>query len=210
MAEGEHAAGARTTLDAVLPRILDHFAAKNTARETALAASRAIIRHSANAIRAVHRGEFTTAEQLLAEAASVRNGAVASLEGHADVYHAGFLHDAQKEYAEARATLALVSGAPLPSPEAIGVEYPAYLNGIAEAIGELRRWMLDRLRAGDQSRAEEILTAMDDIYSALTLIDFPDAMTGNLRRTTDQARGILERTRGDLTIATVLREAGRG
>ena len=194
-------------LDTIIPRILDHFAAKNAAREQALSASRAIIRMSANSIRAVHRGEFEQAAKLLDEAKQVRDAAVAALEGHADVYYAGFLHDAQKEYAEARTPLALLTGAAIPSPEDLGVEYPAYLNGIAEAVGEMRRMVLDRLRAGQFDGCERILDAMDDIYSVLVTIDFPDAMTGGLRRTTDQTRGILEKTRGDLTMAIVQRRA---
>ena len=196
-------------LETIIPRILDHFAAKNAAREQALSASRTIIRMSANSIRAVHRGEFEKAAAQLDEAKGVRDAAVKALEGHADVYHAGFLHDAQKEYAEARTTLALLSGGSIPSPEELGVEYPAYLNGIAEAVGEMRRMVLDRLRAGEYDGCEEILDAMDDIYSVLVTIDFPDAMTGGLRRTTDQTRGILEKTRGDLTMAMVQREAIR-
>lgn len=194
-------------LDQVIPRILDHFAEKNAAREKALSASRTIIRMSANAIRAVHRGEFAPAAAMLDEARTVRDEAVRALAGHGDVYYAGFLHDAQKEYAEARSTLALLSGKPLPAPEELGVEYPAYLNGIAEAVGELRRSLLDRLRAGDFTGCEEMLQAMDDIYSVLVTIDYPDAMTGGLRRTTDQTRGILEKTRGDLTMAIALRRA---
>jgi translin len=198
-----------TPLETIIPRILDHFAAKNAAREQALSASRAIIRMSANSIRAVHRGEFTEASRMLGEAKRVRDDAVAALEGHADVYYAGFLHDAQKEYAEARTTLALLTGGAIPSPEELGVEYPAYLNGIAEAVGEMRRMILDRLRAGHFDGCEEILDAMDHIYSVLVTIDFPDAMTGGLRRTTDQTRGILEKTRGDLTMAIVQRQAIR-
>lgn len=194
-------------LEDIVPRILEHFAEKNAAREKALAASRAIIRLSANGIRAVHRGEFSRAAQMLDEARAVRNDAVAALAGHGDVYYAGFLHDAQKEYAEARTTLALLSGGQIPSPEALEVEYPAYLNGIAEAVGEMRRMILDRLRRGEFEGCEELLQAMDDIYSVLITIDFPDAMTGGLRRTTDQTRGILERTRGDLTMAILQRDA---
>jgi translin len=196
-------------LDSIIPRILDNFAEKNAAREKALTASRTLIRMSANAIRAVHRGEFAQAESMLDEARQVRDDAVAALAGHGDIYHAGFLHDAQKEYAEARTTLALLSGGAIPEPEALGVEYPAYLNGIAEAVGELRRMLLDRLRNGRYEGCEELLQAMDDIYSVLVTIDYPDAMTGGLRRTTDQTRGILEKTRGDLTMAMVQREAIR-
>ena len=194
-------------LEQIVPRILDHLAEKNAAREKALAASRILIRLSANAIRAIHRAEFARAADMLDEARTVRDGAVAALAGHADVYHAGFLHDAQKEYAEARTTLALLTGGSIPAPEDLGVEYPAYLNGIAEAVGEVRRMILDRLRRGEFEGCEGLLQAMDDIYSVLITIDFPDAMTGGLRRTTDQTRGILEKTRGDLTMAILQRDA---
>jgi translin len=194
-------------LESIVPRILEHFSAKNAAREQTLTACRTIIRLSANSIRAVHRGEFETASTILHEARAIHDAALASNRAHGDIYFAGFVHDAQKEYAEACSTLALLSGAPLPSPEDLDVEYPAYLNGIAEAIGELRRALLDRLRNGQYEGCEDILRAMDDIYAVLVAIDFPDAMTGGLRRTTDQSRGILERTRGDLTMAIVQRQA---
>ena len=194
-----------SNLDQILERITGHLAAKNKAREAGLTASRAIIRLSANSIRAIHRADRAEAERLLDEARAIRDEAVRALEGHADIYHAGFVHDALKEYAEARTTLALLTGEKLPDPGELGVEYPAYLNGIAEAVGELRRAVLDRLRHGRYEECEALLEAMDDIYAALVTVDFPDAMTGGLRRTTDQTRGILERTRGDLTMAIVQR-----
>jgi translin len=202
--------GDTRALDSILGRITAELTAKNKAREVGLAASRAIIRLSANAIRAIHRGERDEAERLLGEAVRTKDEALAALAPHPDIYHAGFLHDALKEYAEARATVALLSGEALPDPDEIGVEYPAYLNGIAEAVGELRRGVLDRLRQGRYDECEGLLEAMDDIYAGLVTIDFPDAMTGGLRRTTDQTRGILERTRGDLTMAMVQRDAMRG
>ena len=115
-----------------------------------------------------------------------------------------FVHDAQKEFAEASTTLALVTGKPLPEPETIGVSYAAYLNGLGEAVGELRRYLLDSLRRNDLSRCEELLAIMDDVYSVLITMDFPDGITYGLRRTSDAVRGILEKTRGDLTL--VLRQ----
>lgn len=188
--------------------ILERFAAKNAARGEALAASRLIIRMSANAIRAVHRGELEAARRLIAEARATHAQAVRALEGHADIYHAGFLHDAQKELVEAVATLELSAGGTVPGPGELGVEDAAYLNGIGEAVGELRRIILDRLRAGSPDGCEELLAAMDDVYGVLVTVDYPDAMTGGLRRTTDQVRGILEKTRGDLTMAMVIRRGG--
>ena len=189
------------------PRIVEHLNEKHAAREKALRASRALIQASARSIRQVHRGELAEAEARLDAARAAADEGFAGLGGHPDIEHAGFVHDAEKEYAEARATLALVSGATLPSPEELGVSAAAWLNGIAEAAGELRRTVLDRLRQGEFEGCEALLDAMDDIYSLLVTIDFPDAMTGGLRRTTDQTRGILERTRGDLTMAIVQRRA---
>ena len=172
---------------------------KHRAREVALAACRRTIQSCAASIRAVHREQFESAERLAGEAAGHLSEAVDRLGDHHDVRYAGFVHDAAKEYAEARMTLAFVRGDPLPAAEELGVEVQAYLNGMAEAASELRRYLLDLLRRGRPERGEEILGLMDDVYSLLVTIDFPDAMTGHLRRTTDALRAVLERTRGDLT-----------
>ena len=174
---------------------------KHKAREITLAACRKTIQACAASIRAVHREQFETAEELSAQAQAHLTEALAAVEHHPDIRHAGFVHDASKEYAEARMTLAFVRGDPLPAAdELVGVEVQAYLNGMAEAASELRRYILDLLRRGRPERGEELLGYMDDVYSLLITIDFPDAMTGGLRRTTDALRGVLERTRGDLTM----------
>jgi len=193
-------------LEPIMERVRAVFADKHSARERALPLCREALRHSANAIRAVHREEFSVAGELIDRARGLLDQARDALRDHRDIYYAGFVHDAQKEYVEACATLALVAGRPLPEPESLSVELPAYLNGLGEAVGELRRHLLDKLRAGDVGRCEAILTAMDDIYGVLVTLDYPDAMTGGLRRTTDAVRGILERTRGDLTISVRQRE----
>jgi translin len=125
----------------------------------------------------------------------------ADARSYPDVYFAGYLQDALKELAEASIVLAVVQGENLPEPEALGIEYPAYLNGLGEAIGEMRRAALDCMRRNDITEAERLLGVMDDVLSALVTIDFPDSLTGNLRRTTDMVRGVTERTRGDLTTA---------
>jgi translin len=174
---------------------------KHKAREVTLAACRKTIQACAASIRAVHREDYDTAEELSAQAAAHLAQAMAAVENHPDIRHAGFVHDASKEYAEARMTLAFVRGDPLPAAEElVGVEVQAYLNGMAEAASELRRYILDLLRRGRPERGEELLGYMDDVYSLLITVDFPDAMTGGLRRTTDALRGVLERTRGDLTM----------
>jgi translin len=189
-------------LESLAEKIRLYFSTKDAAREKALRLSREIIRYSATTIRAVHRQEKVNAEQLLASAqALLKELADDVLKKNNDLAYAGFVHDAQKELAEASCTLAIVSSKPLPEPEALGVSYPAYLNGLGEAVGELRRYILDSLRRNDLSRCEELLSTMDDIYSVLMTMDFPDGITYGLRRTSDAIRGILERTRGDLTLA---------
>jgi translin len=182
------------------------FTAKHRAREEALPLCRDTIRLSANAIRCVHRREFAAAEKLIAKAAANLKQADAGLAKCRDIFHAGFVHDAQKEYVEAATTLALIAGRPLPSPDDLGVLAAAYMNGIAETIGELRRHLLDSLREGDVQHCEDTLGAMGDIYDVLVTMDFPEAITSGLRRSTDAMRGILERTRGDFTMAAVQRE----
>jgi translin len=174
---------------------------KNTAREQALRWSRELVRACANSIRAIHRREFDGAQGLLAEAHELNGRIGALLGGMGDIYWAGYVQDAQKELVEACCTLALVQGAALPAPAELGVAPAAFLNGLAEAVGELRRYVLDMLRRGEVDGCELLLGKMDDIYSLLVTLDYPDALTGGLRRSTDNTRGILEKTRGDLTLA---------
>jgi len=196
---------ATNNLEAIAEKIRLYFSAKDAAREKALRLSREVIRYSANAIRAVHRQEEVSAEQILNSArVLLKELADDVLRNNDEFAHAGFVHDAQKEFAEASTTLAIVSGKSLPEPEALGVSYPAYLNGLGEAVGEMRRYLLDSLRRNDLSRCEELLAIMDDIYSVIMTMDFPEGVTYGLRRTSDAVRGILERTRGDLTL--VLRQ----
>jgi translin len=185
------------------------LAAKDAAREKALPLAREAIRHSSTAIPAVHRQEFETAAGLVRSANECLRQAEAALAAHAVLATSGIIMDAQKELTEANVTLAVVTGRELPSPQGLGVEAAAYLNGLGEAAGELRRYLLDRMRQGDLSRGEELLGAMDDIYSVLVTMDFPDAITGGLRRTTDMVRGVLERTRSDLTLAMRQQDLGK-
>lgn len=182
---------------------IDYFTLKHAAREQALPRSRAAIRCCANAIRATHRQEFAVANGLIEQAATLLREMEQGLHDHLDIFHAGFVQDAQKEYAEAVTFTALAQHQPLATPGELTVSYAAYLNGLAEAVGELRRYLLDQLRRGHIENCEAYLNYMDDIYAILTTVDFPDAITGGLRRTTDAARGILEKTRGDLTAAVV-------
>ncbi|HLB28703.1 MAG TPA: haloacid dehalogenase [Dehalococcoidia bacterium] len=195
-------------LEAIIEGLRAHLNAKHRAREEALSPCREATRLAANAIRAVHRREFSRAQELLARARGLLDGAARALQGHGSVLYAGFLQDAQKELCEGALTLALVAGQPLPTPQEMEVEAAPYLNGLGEAVGELRRHLLDSLRRGDVVYCESLLSAMDEIYGHLVTMDYPEAVTGGLRRTTDAVRGILERTRGDLTLAALQKELG--
>ena len=190
-------------LDDVTRELHRRFDAKVAARERALPAARRSIRASADAIRAVHRGEFDRADELIEASHEALRAGLDAVIDQPDVHFAGYLQDAQKEYAEARVTRALVAGEELPDPETLDVEDAPYLNGIAEAIGEGRRHVLDLLRAGDVERGQSMLGVLEDLYGVLVTMDYPDAITLNLRRSTDVARSLIEKTRGDLAIAAM-------
>jgi translin len=192
--------GITDNLDSIGEAIRQSFTDKDSAREQVLPLCRDVIRHSSKAIRAVHRQEFDAAKEILDSAEGLLSQAKKATSGHEELENTGFFRDAQKEYSEALITLALVTGSQVPSPKKLAVEYAPYLNGMGEAVGELRRFILDGIRREDFSRGEELLEAMDDIYSVLVTMDFPDAITGGLRRTTDMVRGVLEKTRSDLTL----------
>jgi translin len=195
------------SLDQISEEVRLRFDQRMDARERALPAARRAIRSCANAIRAIHRSEWEQAHRLMDQAKAAIDEGLSAVHDHPEIGFAGYLQDAQKEYAEARITEAVVTGvSQLPSPEELGVEDAPFLNGMAEAIGEGRRHILDLLRHGEVDRGEAILSAMDDIYYVLASMDYPDAITMNLRRSTDVARSLIEKTRGDLSIAIVQRQ----
>lgn len=187
------------SLEEIAENIRKTLEAKNAAREVLIAESRVLIRHCANAIRAMHRQEWDSARTLLDTARGVLDGMKRSVEGYPDLYFAGYTQDSFKEYVEAAAAYALVRGEPLPTPQDLAIDEATYLNGLAEAATELRRYILDILRHEHSEEAERLLTAMDAIYDTLVTFDFPDAISGGLRHRTDNVRGVLERTRGDMT-----------
>lgn len=196
-------------ITAIADEIIQRFETVNAARDRALTEGRQIVRLSAHTIRAVHRGEFPEAQRLLTEAQQRLTALTSALTPYPNLVWAGYVQDAMKEFTEARAVYAIVHGEPIPAPAELGVEDAPYLNALAEAASELRRQVLDLLRAGNVDRAEHLLATMDDIYGVLVTIDFPDAITGGLRRTTDQLRAVLERTRGDLTLSVQQRRLER-
>ncbi|MCJ7605960.1 MAG: haloacid dehalogenase, partial [Dehalococcoidales bacterium] len=186
-------------LESISETVRRGLAAKDEAREKMLPLCRDAIRYCSQSIRAIHRQEFDRAVEMLGSARDLVIQAEDAVAAHPELGNTGIVRDAQKELAEGNITLAIVCGQNLPTPAELKVEGAAYLNGLGEAVGEVRRYVLDAMRRGDLSRCEELLGAMDDIYSVLVTMDYPDAVTGGLRRTTDMVRGVLERTRSDLT-----------
>jgi translin len=188
-------------LEVIAERIHTSFEARTASRDKILSQARTLTRHCANAIRAIHRNEEELATENLAQAEVLVNGFHQAKREYPDLYYAGYTQDALKEYAEASIVCALLLNLDLPSPEDLGVEFATYLQGLAEAVGELRRRCLDDLLHEHPEEAVRLLGHMDDIYAILVSMDYPDAITGGLRRLTDLARGIIERTRGDLTLS---------
>lgn len=182
-------------------RLRAYLDAEDAAREQALVLSRELTRRAASAIRAVHRGEWEEADRTLQEAAQIAAQLRELLSAHGWVYMAGFVQDAQKEYAEAQISRALIGGQPLPTPEELEVEPVPYLNGLAESTGELRRHIVDAIRQDALDHSEELLQVMDEVYDLLVTFDYPDALSMGLKRRLDVVRGVLERTRSDLTNA---------
>lgn len=178
-----------------------NFEARTRARDQALAQARQLTRHAAQAIRAIHRSEYDLAQEFLGQARLLVDALKTDLAVYPDLYFAGYTQDAIKEYAEATLTDAMVRNLPLPMPADMGVEVATYVNGLAEVSGELRRRCMDILRKGYSEEAERLLGCMDEIYALLVTLDYPDAVTNGLRRQTDLVRGIVEKTRGDLTVS---------
>jgi len=188
-------------LDTIAESIHQSFETRTKVRDKALEQTRLLIRHCANAIRAVHREDQDLAQKYLKDAAVLAQDLTKNAVDHPDFYYAGYTQDALKEYAEAHLTYALINGNSIPSPEELNIEAAPYIKGLAETSGELRRRCLDMLRRDRSKEAERILEDMDDIYAVLVTMDYPNAITGGLRRQTDIVRSITERTRGDLTLS---------
>jgi translin len=188
-------------LESIADGIRQHFDVRTAKRDEALKQARQLTRACSLAIRAVHRDDKEAMETNLAEAQHLADKLREDLKQYPDLFYAGYTQDSLKEFVEANVTCALIQSQPLQTPEELGVEDATYLNGLAEVVGELRRRTLDILRSGYSQEAERLLGHMDEIYSVLVTMDYPDAITNGLRRQTDLARGIIEKTRGDVTFS---------
>ena len=189
-------------LDLICEQVRREFDQKTALRDEALKQARELTRHASLAIRAIHREEQDEAQLEIDQARELAHALTNTLKtNHPDLFFAGYTQDAIKEYCEACLTVAMIKGEALPTPQELGAEPPAYLNGLTETLGELRRRCLDLLRPGYSAEVERLLALMDDVFTQLVTMDYPDAITDGLRRRTDLARGIIERTRADITVS---------
>lgn len=186
-------------LETIADRIRQNFDVRTSKRDEALKLARQLTRACSLAIRAVHRDDMEAMEASLAEAHTLADILRNDLKDHPELFYTGYTQDSLKEFVEANVTCALIQNKALQTPEELRVEDATYLNGLAEVVGELRRRTLDILRSGYSEEAERLLGHMDEIYAVLVTMDYPDAITNGLRRQTDLARGIIEKTRGDVT-----------
>ncbi|MDT7893090.1 MAG: hypothetical protein RRA51_02115 [Armatimonadota bacterium] len=189
------------SLSEILTSIRQRLDRKEELREQVLPLARQLIRESAALIKNAHRKEWDEAQnrrKVLLEAVSELKVKLAEAP---DLWFAGFVQDALKEVAEACIVYALLRDEPVPSPEDLGIDDAPYLNGLLEAMGELRRATLDAIRSEDLSTAEKFLAIMDEVYFEAMTFDQADAITQGARRRTDALRAILERTRSDITLA---------
>jgi len=189
-------------LDLICDQIRRGFDQKTALRDEALKQARELTRHASLAIRAIHREDQAEAHAEIALGRELAQALTNTLRvEHPDLFFAGYTQDAIKEYCEACLTVAMIKGEALPTPQELDAEPPAYLNGLTETLGELRRRCLDLLRPGYSAEVERLLAMMDDVFTQLVTMDYPDAITDGLRRRTDLARGIIERTRADITVS---------
>lgn len=189
-------------LDLICDQIRRGFDQKTALRDEALKQARELTRHASLAIRAIHREDQAEAQAEIALGRELAQALTNTLRvEHPDLFFTGYTQDAIKEYCEACLTVAMIKGEALPTPQELDAEPPAYLNGLTETLGELRRRCLDLLRPGYSAEVERLLAMMDDIFTQLVTMDYPDAITDGLRRRTDLARGIIERTRADITVS---------
>ena len=189
-------------LDLICDQIRRGFDQKTALRDEALKQARELTRHASLAIRAIHREDQAEAQAEIALGRELAQALTNTLRtAHPDLFFAGYTQDAIKEYCEACLTVAMIKGEALPTPQELDAEPPAYLNGLTETLGELRRRCLDLLRPGYSAEVERLLAMMDDVFTQLVTMDYPDAITDGLRRRTDLARGIIERTRADITVS---------
>ncbi len=188
-------------LDGIIEKIENHIGEKEKVREDALKASRDIIIFCRKGIQQLHRNQMEEAESYMKQASSRLAQLYEITMGHADVFHTGFVENAAQEYVEIQCLYNIMKGVDLPDPDAIQTTYSAYLLGLCDVVGELRRGALDFMLEGNTQKANEYLGYMDRIYDAIMSFDYPSALVP-IKKKQDMVRSLIEKTRGELVVSS--------
>jgi translin len=177
-------------------------------REIILKLSRKVIRDCSIAIKSIHRKEFDQYRERLLNVKETHKELLELVNRNPGVF-LKHLKTPEQEYAEAVAFYSITSKEPLPLPSDLDIKPLNYALGLADVIGELRRYTLDNIRNSIVEDLNYVLESMDDIYTQLFSIDYPSGLTQDLRKKTDQARSIIEKTRGDVSISLQMSDLKR-
>ena len=187
----------------VVSEIKNSFDSIYNIREDSLKISRKSIQYASKSIRSVHRQELNEAEEYLIECQKCLSELMILTYDYPMIKYNGFVVDAEKEMVEASLVLTFEKDSILLFPSELNVSAVGYVGGLGDAIGEWRRRSLDLLRQLQIDEASKYLSIMELGLDILCELDYPDGMTGGLRRISDNARSIIERTRSDITNASV-------
>jgi len=169
-------------------------------REEILKLSRSIIRDCSIAIKNIHRKEFNKFQEKLNSIKIDHQSLVKLVDKNLGVFFK-YLKTPEQEYAEAIAFYSIINKKNIPTPLELRINPLNFILGLADVIGELRRYALDNIRNSQFEDLNDILEGMDEIYTYLFTIDYPSAVTQDLRHKVDVARNIIEKTRGDISLA---------
>lgn len=188
-------------LDVIINKIEKQIDDKEKKREFAIRYSRNIIISSRKSMQHLHQGHFREAEDLLLMSSTTLKELYDAIKAYPDLGTAGFVENAAQEFVEAQCLLNILQDKDLPDPDTIQTTYTSYLEGLCDVIGELRRKALDTILNGEFKEAYHYLTIMEEIYDAILRFDYPSSLVP-IKRKQDIARSLIEKTRGEMTVAS--------
>jgi translin len=200
MNKEEHSLPAMKNLEDIVERIDQYISEKDKIREEALKSSRDIIICCRKAIQRLHQDQLPEAETFIQQASAKLVQLYDFTKPYPDLFHAGFVENAAQELVEAHCLYNIMKGEDLPDPDKIQTTYSAYLLGLCDVVGELRRGALDFMLEGNAAKANEYLHHMDRIYDAIMSFDYPSALVP-IKKKQDMVRSLIEKTRGELVVA---------
>jgi translin len=190
-------------LEDLVKRGAEELRLRDKALDTVMARARRARILSKQAILKLHTDEKSEAKKRLEEASSLIVKMNEIIKKNPELARFDQVSAAKEEYSEASIIMSLMKSGEFPDPTELGVPITSYLLGLGDVPGELRRQALDALRVGNMETAEARLSMMEEIYLSLMTMEEAPLLKG-LRRKMDITRGVIERTRSEVTA-----EAGR-